>query len=209
MKRDIGALSVLLILLAGSCASRSPLELGHRSAREGNWDAAVDFYRKALEAEPEDLEARSSLLRASLEASRIHLRRARDRREVSDLSGAATELEIALQYDPTNRYAREELEEIRAAIEAGPPEAARPRLQPEPDTLIDLRISEPTGLREIVEQLARMRGVNVIFDEAYRDREIVVELRGVTFEQALDLLLHTHGLFYKVVDSKTVRLVED
>ncbi|HEY7817621.1 MAG TPA: FecR domain-containing protein [Vicinamibacteria bacterium] len=209
MKRDIGALSVFLILLLGSCASRSPVELGHRSARAGNWDEAVAFYRKALETEPEDLEARSSLLRASLEASRIHLRKARERRDVSNLTGAATELEIALQYDPTNRYAREELEEIRAAIEAGPPEAAPRRLQPEPDSLIDLRISEPTSLREVVEQLARMRGVNVIFDEAYRDREITAELRGVTFEQALDLLLQTHGLFYKVVDSGTVRLLRE
>jgi hypothetical protein len=31
----------------------------------------------------------------------------------------------------------------------------------------------------------------------------------VTFEEALDLLLETHGLFYKVVNSRTVRLVED
>jgi hypothetical protein len=42
-----------------------------------------------------------------------------------------------------------------------------------------------------------------------RDREITVDLRGVTFEEVLDLLLETHGLFYKVVNSTTVRLVED
>jgi tetratricopeptide (TPR) repeat protein len=204
LKSHIGRF--LLFLLLGACAPRSSLELGHRSAREGNWDAAVAFYRKALDVKPDDIEARASLLRASLEASRGHLRRARDFQDASDLSGAAAELEIALQYDPTNRYAREELEEMRAAIEAGPPEAAPPRLQPVPDALIDLRISEPTSLREVVERLASMRGVNVIFDEAYRDREITVELRGVTFEQALDLLLQTHGLFYKVVGSRTIRL---
>jgi tetratricopeptide (TPR) repeat protein len=195
---------ILLAVLLGACAPRSPVALGHQRARAGNWDEAVVFYRKALEAEPDDIEARTSLLRALLEASRAHLDRARERERADDLSGAAAELEIALQYDPTNRYAREELEEIRAAIESGPAPAV-PRLQPEPDALIDLRISEPTSLREILERIARMRGINVLFDEAYRDREITVELRGVTFEQALDLLLRTHGLFYKVVDSRTVR----
>jgi tetratricopeptide (TPR) repeat protein len=200
---------VLLALLFGSCASRSTVELGHRSARAGDWDAAVALYRKAVEKDPEDIEARASLLRALLEASRTHLALGRERREAADLPGAVGELELALEYDPTNRYAREELEGMRASLPAGPREPAPLRLDPVPDTLIDLRISEPTSLREIVEQLARMRGVNVLFDETYRDREITVDLRGVSFEQALDLVLQTHGLFYKVVDSRTVRLVED
>jgi general secretion pathway protein D len=197
---------VMLALLLGSCASHSPLELGHRRARAEDWDAAVAFYRKALAAKPDDIEARASLLRASLEASQAHLRRARERQKAFDLIGAAAELEIALEFDPTNRYAREEL----AILRSGPtPPEPPPKLEPVPDSLIDLRISEPTSLREILEQLARMRGVNLIFDEAYRDREITVDLQGVTFEEALDLLLETQGLFYKVVSSRTVRLIED
>jgi predicted TPR repeat methyltransferase len=196
----------LWLALLGSCSSHSALELGHQRARAGDWDAAVTFYRKALAAKPDDIEARASLLRASLEASQAHLRHARELQKASDLSGAAAELELALQFDATNRYAREELAILRSG--PTPPEPA-PKLEPVPDSLIDLRISEPTSLREILEQLARMRGVNLIFDEAYRDREITVDLHGVTFEEALDLLLETHGLFYKVVNSRTVRLVED
>lgn len=203
-----------IVLLLEACASPSLFELGNRSARAGDWDAAVASYRQVQAREPENIEVRAALLRASLEASRAHLRLARKRRDASDLAGAASEFEIALEYDPTNRYAWDELEEIRASLSGtsavyAPVRHERifgpePALDPASSALIDLKFAEPTSLRKMLETLGQLAGVHILFDESFRDREVTVDLHGVTFEEALDLILTTHGLYYKVVDSKTL-----
>jgi tetratricopeptide (TPR) repeat protein len=192
------------ILLLEACVSSSDFELGNRSARAGDWDAAVAWYRKAQEQEPDDEEIRAALLLAALEASRVHVRLARERLERNDLEGAASELQIALELDPTNRYVRDELEEIRDSLSEPPSPAVFPR-ESFPSALVHLSFPEPTSLRTILEELGDLAGVNVLFDESFRDRQVTIALEGVTFEQALELVLQTHGLFYKVVDSKTLR----
>ena len=53
--------------------------------------------------------------RARLEASRAHLSQARKYLEMDEpdmLAWAASELERALGYDPTNRYAQDELDDV-------------------------------------------------------------------------------------------------
>lgn len=202
--------------LLDACASGSSFELGKRSARAGDWDEAVSLYRKAQEQEPENIEVRAALLRATLEASRVHLQLAREKRDEGDLAGAASELAIAVDYDPTNRYARDELEEIRdhlaeakaevPTLEHEPLFGREPVLEPGSSAPIHLKFAEATSLRTILQALGRLAGVNVLFDESFRDRQVTVDLDGVTFEQALELLLETHGLYYKVVDSSTLRL---
>jgi general secretion pathway protein D len=205
---------VALLAGAGCSATERAYEAGTRLALAREWDAAVAHYREALEREPENLEYRMTLQRALLEASHAHLKAARERRAASDLPGAASELEIALGYDSTNRYAAEELEGLRREMGTQPAElpavgrerlfGPEPVLDPGSDELLDLRFAEETSLRAILQALGRLSGVNVLFDESFRDKPVTVDLEGLTFLEALELLLSTNGLFYKVVDSSTV-----
>jgi general secretion pathway protein D len=210
-----GALALLAVL--ASCGARSELDLGKRSALASDWDRAVAHYEAAQRRHPENLEVRILLQRARIEASRLHLSRARNYREASELEPAAAEIELAIELDPTNEYAREELGEIRRGIvdkgEGPPPFVLRepifrgePALDPASDAPIDLSFAEQTSLRAVLEALAKLAGVNILFDESFRDREVSVELKGVSFRQALELLLETNGLFYKTVSSETVRV---
>jgi general secretion pathway protein D len=189
-------LAVLCIALASCGASRGAYEAGQRSAKAGDWDQAVAFYEKAAREDPESVELRIALRRARLEASRLHLTRARNLKEAGDSAGASAELELALRYDPGNEYARDELRASRKEPE--PPIAA--------ETRIRLKFAEETSLEVVLRALGKLAGVNVLFDETFRDRSVTVDLDDVTFEQALELLLTTNGLFYKRMDSSTVRI---
>ena len=50
----------------------------------------------------------------------------------------------------------------------------------------------------------KLAGVNVLFDESFRDTAIDVALEDVTFREALDILGMTHRFFYKPLRSRTV-----
>jgi general secretion pathway protein D len=210
------AILFVVVAIAACSASKAAFEEGNHAARRSDWDEAVVFYDRALRESPDDVEYRIALERALAEAARVHLTKARKLLDAGDLEGAAVELELSLRYDPTRPYVADELESVRRRLqeegEAPPPVAherifgSEPVLDPSSPELIHLKFAEETSLRAILESLGKLAGVNILFDESFRDRRVTVDLQGVTFEQALELLLTTHGLYYKVVTSSVVRV---
>jgi hypothetical protein len=47
------------------------------------------------------------------------------------------------------------------------------------------------------------------FDESFRDKRVTVDLTDVSFEEALDILVRTNGLFYKVLRPSAVIVAPD
>ena len=67
---------ISLLVLAGSlagCAAGSAFQKGHEAARRSDWDAAVEYYREAVQADPSKAEFKIALERAMLAASHEHL----------------------------------------------------------------------------------------------------------------------------------------
>ena len=52
-------------------------------------------------------------------------------------------------------------------------------------------------------------GINVTFERDYQDRSYTIQLRGVTFEQALNQILAANQLFYKVINERTIMVIPD
>lgn len=212
-------LIALTLLMGGACQSSSSgaYDLGRGAARDGDWDAAVRYYDRAHADDPTNVEYRIALERALLEASRAHLREARAYVAADELEAAIDAFAIALDYDPTNRYAREELEELRGRRDRPRPLATtspitpfrqgEPVLDPSSRELLHVKFPEGSSLRTVLETLAELAGVNILFDESFRDQRVAVDLEGVSYREILDILMQTNGLFYKVVNSSTV-LVE-
>ena len=61
----------------------------------------------------------------------------------------------------------------------------------------------------MLESLAELAGVNILFDESFRDKRVAVDLEGVSYREVLDILMQTNGLFYKPVGSSNVVVVRD
>ena len=68
---------------------------------------------------------------------------------------------------------------------------------------------EDASLQKIFESLGRIAGVNVLFDEGFRDKKASANLTGISFEEALDRLTFVNRLFYKVVDQNTLIVVPE
>ena len=72
----LGIRLVAVLVSAGlvvSCATGKALQKGESSAIAGDWDSAVEHYRRAVQEEPRNADYRVALQRAMLNASRVHL----------------------------------------------------------------------------------------------------------------------------------------
>jgi general secretion pathway protein D len=219
--------SLVALGSSGCTAGSGAAGRGKTAAQEENWDAAVVHYTRAVNENPENIEYRMALERALLEAGAFHVQQGQKKLAAEDLRGAIQEFEVSLDLDPTNQYARSILDESKKKLadrEALREEAVgfeerrrraqelfggRPILEPSSTAPVQLRFAEDTSLQKIFEVLSKLSGINVLFDESFRDKRVTVDMVDISFEEALDKLCLVNRLFYKVVDSSTIIIVPD
>ena len=224
--RLVAAVALLAVAGAG-CAAQWAFRQGQDAGDKGDWDLAVARYTRALEKDPRNIRYKIALESARIQASRFHYDEAKKHLAAQDLERALEELKIATNYDPANRSASDDLALVRERIRRRDEErrergefeqrkaraqaAARvpvPVLSPRSPVPITMRF-EDGSLQKIFESLGRIAGVNVLFDEGFRDKKTSVNLTGVTFQEALDRLTFVNRLFYKVVDQNTLIVVPE
>jgi general secretion pathway protein D len=219
----IVALAVLLV----ACAASRAFMRGERAARSGDWDTAVEYFRVALQQNPDRADYKIALERATFSAATAHGDRARKAEEEGRLDDALREYRRATELDPSNRQVAAKAADIeriiRERIEAQRPrpeierlrEQAR-RLSPEPilnpqQPLGPVRFNNAT-IRDILIFMGEQTGINVTFDRdagTVVDRPITVNLEGVTLEQALQQIMLSNQLFYKVLNERTIIVAQD
>ncbi len=80
----------------------------------------------------------------------------------------------------------------------------RTALQPSVTGLLSFTFDEDVSLQKAFQELARRAGITVLFDESFRDQILAVDLGNVSAVDALEKLTMVNGLFYKILDPKTV-----
>ena len=219
------ALVLSAALLASGCAAGRAFRQGGEAARDGQWDAAVEYYRRAVADDPDRPEYRIALARAMLEASRAHAAAAAAHEAAGDLNGALHAYRRAYALDPSNGQAavkianlQQTLRERAEASRAPPPiealrERARQQMQPpllDPASDAPLTVSfAEASLRAIVDFLGEASGINVTYDEGFVDATYSVTLTGLAFEEALTRILAVNGAFHAVVNPTTIVVAPD
>ena len=223
--RYVACLLVAASLLTSGCAAGRAFRQGQEAAGTGQWDAAVEYYRRAVEAEPDRPEYRIALERAMRRAARAHLSQAEALEAEGDLSGALDAYRQAYGLDPSDERAavaianlRQTLrEQLAAAREPAPIEQMRaqaqremqpPLLNPASEEPLVLRFTE-VNLRTIIDALAEAGGITVMYDEDFEDGPYSVNWSNVTFEEALTQLLALNGAFHTVVNPTTIVVAPD
>ena len=223
--RRTAAAMLAAALLGAGCAARIAYHQGQEEAKRGNWDLSVARLTRAVQKAPDNIGYKIALENARLQASRMHFDLARKHLQAGDLVKAADELDIATKYDPSNKSAADELSVVRRRIMAREAEAAEradfatmraraaarpalPVLSPRSQAPIALNYRDQS-LQRLLETLGKLAAVNVIFDEGFRDKNVTVNLAGVTFQEALDQITMVNRLFYKVLDQNTIIIVPE
>jgi type II secretory pathway component GspD/PulD (secretin) len=222
------ALALVVASLAG-CGAGKAFKLADQAARVGDWETAVRYYEQAVEADPNSAEYKIALERARLAASREHLAKAAELEGKGDLEGAIVEYRRVTEYEPVNRRAAAKVtaleQTLRDRAEAARPkpaieqmkekvkQAARePVLSPTSRQPLDVKFAAGMAVKQILEFLGQISGINVLFESTLPESQptkSAIDLSGVTLEQALTLVMTSNGLFYKVMNPKTILVITD
>ncbi|HSB63998.1 MAG TPA: secretin N-terminal domain-containing protein, partial [Thermoanaerobaculia bacterium] len=225
--RRPGVAALVFALAASACVSSRAFREGEREEARKHWDLAVLAYEKAASIDPADSAARIALQRARFQAGQAHYERGRLHRSAGQLDLAVSELEVSIALDPTNDSALQELRRAKADIEtrerenAGgtPVEKAKaaargargapPMLNPSSTKPIDVAFAPDTNIKKIYAALGAAAGINVIYDPQLKDDRFTLDLRGMTFQKALETAMRQAGHFYKVIDERTILIAQD
>jgi type II secretory pathway component GspD/PulD (secretin) len=225
--RTIAAL--LLAVAVSGCATSRNYRHGEERSRAGDWDTAVAYYTKALQENPDRPDYKISLERAMLKAAQVHMTAARDFDKKGDVENALLEYRKVLEYEPNaahaitrrgelERQAREKAEASRPAakIDAMRERARRtaegPILNPTSKAPLGLHFATNTAIQDILKFIGDVTGINVIIEQGAQSvvtRPTTIDVSGVTLEQGLNLVMTANQLWYKVLNDRTILVIQD
>jgi general secretion pathway protein D len=213
--------------LVGCAATVTSMRKGELAEQRQDYDRAIVEYTEAQRRHPADATIRLSLERAKLRAADAHFVRGRRASSLGKLDEALIEFQIASQLNPANTamddavretrtklrtkiaVAREGKTQLESLVERSR-EVQQPGLEVPPDIKLPESLSfRDASSRDVFTALARFAEVNVIFDPAFRDTQLSLDLRRSTFDQALASVAASTHNFYRVTAPRTVTIVPD
>jgi general secretion pathway protein D len=226
VKRTIAVVALAALAgLVAACATGRAYSRGLEAAKAGDWDAAVGYYRQALQDDPDRPDYKIALERAMLAAAQMYATRAREFEAANQPEEALRAYRKALEFEPSNRQIALRASEIermlRDRLEASAPrpeieklrEQARrqggePILNPASRDPLSIRFTN-ASIRDVLNFIGNATGINVTYDRDFQDRQITLNLEGVTLEQALQQIMVANQLFYKVLNERTIIVAAD
>src|SRR3989454_703087 len=214
-------------LITAGCAATTAAHRARDAEHQQDYDRAVVEYTKAVRLHPDDTNARVGLERAKLRAAEDHFQRGRRLAATGKYNQALVEYELAAEMNPTSgdldtelRATRNKLRAKIAVAREGKTELQtlieRARDLPPPGLDLPPNVKMPASLtfreassRDVFTAIARFAGISLIFDPAFREASITVDLRNATLDDALNAVAGTTRTFFRVTAPKTVAVIPD
>jgi general secretion pathway protein D len=226
---DRAALLLVSLALAAALTGCATGALGRaRTAeRQQDYDRAIIEYNRILRNDPDNLDVRLLVERTKLRAAQLHFSAGRGLLDAGRLDEALVELELASELNPTSADITSALQTVRnelrtkvAVTREGQTKLEalieRTRNLPPPGLDLPKGLVVPASLvfrnassRDVFTALARFADINVIFDPAFREMPVSLDLRNTTFEDALASLTATTQTFYRVTAQRTITVIPD
>jgi general secretion pathway protein D len=215
------------VLTAAGCPrGKTNYTQGRKAEHLQDYDAAYDYYQRALKSDPENAQYLIKFNQARFEASSQHVKNGVKLRERGQLEAAASEFQRAAAIDPSSPIAEQELRKTVNIIEernrannaateppkeehgGEPPLASMPpELKPLSRAPINLKMSNDAKI--VFDTIGKLAGLTIIYDPDFPARRIPVELNNVTLEQALDIVSLEAKAAWKPVTENVIFVYPD
>lgn len=224
MQRKWG--SLILCASFGLCAAGCPkghgdYDLGEKAENLQDYDAALNYYEKAVKADPRNASYRIKLDQTRFEAGQFHVKRGLELRKRGDLQGAGGEFQRALAADASSSIAEQELNKTAEMLaekehqaEAPPtdqnlqPLASMPAvLKPLSRAPVNMKMSNDAKI--VFDTIAKTAGLTMVYDPDFPARRITVDFNNITLEQALEITALESKAIIKPVTENTLFVYPD
>jgi general secretion pathway protein D len=223
------SLSVLLCVASHRAEARNQdsakklYDSGQLAEAKDDVIAAYEDYAQAFKKDPKDLRYKTAWQRTRFAAAAAHVSRGEKLRRQGNNSGALTEFVHALDIDPSNEAAQQDIQEIRKKLSIPFPDretSVSPDEQSEVSAmsgpvLLKPISSEPLTLhmtedsKIVYETVGKASGINVLFDPEYTSKRIQVSLANVSLPDALRILATVSGTFWRAITPNTIFVASD
>jgi general secretion pathway protein D len=222
--------SLGLMLAAVAAAPAAYADSASKDFRRGeaaeavdDLDSAYNFYLKAFQKQPKDFRYKTAYERAKFSVAAMHTKRGEKLRDQGDYTGAMTEFLHALEIDPSQELAEQDIDATKRAMgkaevrsetsvstaelneldELSSPVQLRP-ISNEPITISSVQDS-----KIIYQTVGKLAGVNVLFDPDYNGKRIQVDLNNVTLHDALRIIGTVSGTFWRAITPNTIFVAQN
>jgi general secretion pathway protein D len=223
-----GALALLVCLSPYCLAAHAPsakslYQQGQLAEAKGDIMTAYDDYLQAYKKDPKDLRYKTAQDRTFSAAGSAHVQRGEQLIAQGNEAGAMAEFVRALEVDPSNELAQQELQALRKKLstphteqetsispdEASDLESIAPpvHLEPVSNEPITLHMTEDSKI--VYQTVGKAAGINVLFDPEYTSKRIQVDLANVSLLDALRILGTVSGTFWHPVTPNTIFVATD
>jgi general secretion pathway protein D len=226
MKRSLVIWAFLATFLAALPAAHAQsaahwFKQGQAAEAKDDIEAAYEAYYQAYQKKPSDERYKLSWERTRFPAAATHVEHGEKLRAQGDYTGALTEFLRAIEIDPSNELASQDIKATRDKMNAQTPapenaprtsddalEFASPiQLKPISNDALTLHMVEDS--RVVYQGIGKMAGINVLFDPAYSSKRIQVDLNNVTLADGLRIVATVSNTFWRPITSNTIFVAEN
>ena len=202
---------------------------GENAEAHQDFDTAYEAYQHATTLKPNDIRYKTNFARMRFQAAAARVDRGRVIRESGDLNGALAQFQRALEIDPSNQAAKQEIDQVQRQLSTQPSGGPAPpteQMSRQNETLANIgSLSGPVELKPIsndpitlhmvedvkviYQAIGKATGINVLFDPDYTSKRIPVDLTNVSWADAFRIVGTLSGTFYKPVTSNTIFVAQN
>jgi general secretion pathway protein D len=236
MRKVTATLTILFLFAAFLSAAESAKTLYQKGAKaeaRQDYEAAFDFYKAAYQQKPDELKYRVPFERTRMLSAASKIKRGQKLRDQGNLQDALTLFQQAIEVDPSNDLAAQEIRHTEQMIQKGPSgggeAASGPPSRHEEEDPLRKRLegaSSPVALAQFpdspitalemtedskvaYETIGKLAGINVLFDPDYTSRRLTIKLKNVSLQEGLDIIALESRTFWRPVTPNTIFIAQD
>lgn len=237
MRKVSASLTILIVFAAilSAAAAESAKSLynkGVKAEAREDYEAAFEYYKAAYQAKPQELKYRVPFERMRFLAAASKVKRGQKLRDQGNLQDALTLFQQAVEVDPSNDLAAQEIRRTQEMMRKPAPGSGQTGTAPPPraeeDPLMQRleNSSGPVALAQIpdvplsalemtddskvlYETIGKLANINVLFDPDYTSRPLTIKLQKVNLQEALDIVALESRTFWRPVTPNTIFVAQD
>ena len=198
---------------------------GRAAEARDDVETAYNDYARAYQKKPNEEKYKISWERLRTDASAAHVKQGERLRDQGDNTGALTEFLRALEIDPGNELASQDIRVTREKVdsEAPPPTPENAIAPGERKALQDLGApaklkpisNEPLtvhandDVKVLYQTIGKLSGINVLFDPDYHSTRLQLDLANVDLYDALRILGTVSGTFWRPITANTIFVAQN